>query len=163
MSLEDYIAAVVTISDSTAAGEREDESGPSAVEILEKAGIQVAFTEVVPDEIGEISAVLKRFSDKDRVDVVVTTGGTGFSPRDVTPEATLDIIERRADGLTDLMRMESLRKTPNAALARGVCGIRGSTLIINLPGSPKAVKENLKALLSVLDHGLVLLRGGKPH
>jgi molybdopterin adenylyltransferase len=157
-----YSAAVITISDKGSVGEREDVSGPTAVAMLEKAGLDVQFTSIIPDERQQISELLIKLAD-DGIDVVLTSGGTGFGPRDVTPEATEDVIERRATGLSQLMMMESLKITPRAALSRGVSGIRGETLIVNLPGSPKSVKENLAVLLGVLSHGLELIAGDTPH
>lgn len=159
----EFKAAVITVSDKGFAGEREDESGPLAVKMLKDAGIAMVETGIIPDEREIIAATLIRLCDESEANLVLTTGGTGFAPRDVTPEATLDVIEKRADGLAELMRLESLKHTDYAALSRAVCGIRGDTLIINLPGSPKAVKENLKAVLKVVEHSLVLLSGGMPH
>ena len=149
-------AVVVTVSDRSAAGEREDVSGPEAARLLEEKGMQVLRIEVVPDEIEQIETVL-RSSIEQHVPLVLTTGGTGFAPRDVTPEATLNVIERRADGLSEAMRAASLAKTPYAMLSRGVCGIASKTLIINLPGSPKGVRECLEVILPVIPHGLRLL------
>lgn len=160
---KDFRVAVITISDMGSTGEREDVSGPTATKILTEAGMFVERTGIIPDEREQISTLLIELSDLADFDLVVTTGGTGFAPRDVTPEATADVIDRRADGLSELMRLESLKVTPTAALSRGICGIRGQTLIVNLPGSPKAVEENLRAVLKVLDHGLILLKGGKLH
>ena len=163
MGHKDFRVAVITISDTGSSGEREDVSGPTATKILTEAGMFVERTEIIPDEREQISTLMIELSDLADFDLVVTTGGTGFAPRDVTPEATADVIDRRADGLSELMRLESLKVTPTAALSRGICGIRGQTLIVNLPGSPKAVEENLRAVLKVLDHGLILLKGGKLH
>lgn len=158
-----FNAAVVTVSDRSFRGEREDESGPAVSEALGEMKCAVGRSEIVPDEIPDIRDLLIELTDKDGFDLVVTTGGTGFGPRDVTPEATLEVIERRADALSSLMMMESLKKTPNAALSRAVCGIRGKTLIVNLPGSPKGAVENLQALKGVLEHGLVIVKGENPH
>ena len=152
-----YKAAVITISDKGAAGQREDLSGPEVCELLESAGLQVVYTSIVPDDIGEISAELIKGSDEMKLSLIVTTGGTGFSPRDVTPEATLSVIERRTPGIPEAMRFESLKITPNAMLSRCEAGIRGGTLIINLPGSPRAAKENLSAVIPALTHGLEML------
>ncbi len=157
-----YTAAVITISDKGSVGEREDISGPTAVEMLVEADIEVVHTSIIPDERDQISDLLVKLA-AEGIDVVITSGGTGFGPRDVTPEATLDVIEKRADGLGQLMMQGSLRKTPRASLSRGVAGMIGNTLIVNFPGSPKAVKENLEILLTVLKHGLELIAGDTPH
>ena len=150
-------ALVLTISDSAAAGKREDLSGPEAKRILEEAGFEVASIEVLPDERGDIESRLRRASDED-FRLVVTSGGTGLSPRDVTPEATLAVIDRPVPGIADLMRLESLKITPRAALSRAVSGIRQSTLIINLPGSVKGVRECLAAVRPILSHAVQVLQ-----
>ena len=155
-----YTAAVVTVSDRSARGERPDTAGPMAASLLEKAGYQVTETAVVPDERAEIEDVLKALADEKNIALVVTTGGTGFSPRDVTPEATEAVCQRMAPGIPEAMRAASLAITPRAMLSRGAAGIRNRTLIVNLPGSPKAAKENLEAVLPTLGHGLDMLRGG---
>ena len=153
-----FSAAVLTVSDRSARGERPDESGPAAAAMLAAAGYQVAAQSVVPDERGEIEAALTALSDSGTA-LIVTTGGTGFSPRDVTPEATSAVCERMAPGIPEAMRAASLAVTPRAMLSRAVAGIRDRTLIVNLPGSPKAVRENLEAVLPALRHGLEVLRG----
>jgi len=153
-----YTAAVITVSDRSAAGEREDGSGPVAVEMLQDAGFRVVQAHVIPDERREIVSLLRRLVDDD-IALIVTSGGTGFAPRDVTPEATLDVIERRADGLSEAMRGASLGKTKFAMLSRAVCGIAGTTLIVNLPGSPNGVRECLEVVLPVLPHGIRQIRG----
>src|SRR5205823_2914391 len=150
-------ALVLTISDSAAAGKREDLSGPEAKRILSEAGFDVVSLEVLPDERADIESRLRRASD-DGILLVVTSGGTGLSPRDVTPEATLAVIDRNVPGIADLMRMESLKITPRAALSRAVSGIRGSTLIINLPGSVKGVRECLTAVRPILGHAVETLK-----
>src|SRR5262245_8582968 len=150
-------ALVLTISDSASAGRREDLSGPEARRILEEAGFEVAAVEVLPDERAPIEARLKRASDED-FRVVVTSGGTGLSPRDVTPEATLAVIDRHVPGIAELMRIESLKITSRAALSRAVAGIRQSTLIINLPGSVKGVRECLTAVRPILAHAVEVLK-----
>ena len=152
-------AAVVTLSDKGFAGERRDESGPLICDMISKAGYEVREYVLLPDEREQIRSCLCRLCDSEHMDIVFTTGGTGFSPRDCTPEATMDVAERNAPGIADAMRMASLRITPRAMLSRGVSVIRGKTLIINLPGSPKAVRENLEAVLATLDHGLAILTG----
>ncbi|HHH81645.1 MAG TPA: MogA/MoaB family molybdenum cofactor biosynthesis protein [Chloroflexi bacterium] len=150
--------AVLTISDRAARGEREDLSGPRLQEMIRARGWEVAAVGLVSDEPDEIAAHLKVWADQDMADVVLTTGGTGFSPRDQTPEATRSILDRLAPGLAEAMRAASLRKTPHAMLSRGVAGIRARTLIVNLPGSPRAAAENLDVILPVLPHAVALLR-----
>src|SRR5262245_29089530 len=150
-------ALVLTISDTAAAGKREDLSGPEAKRILEEAGFEVAAVEILADERAEIESRLQRASIED-FRLVVTSGGTGLSPRDVTPEATLAVIDRQVPGIAELMRLESLKITPRAALSRAVSGIRGSTLIINLPGSVKGVRECLAAVRPILTHAVDVLK-----
>lgn len=152
-------AAVVTLSDKGYAGEREDKSGPLICEIIKDAGYDVERSILLPDEKEEIKKCLYTLCDEYRLDIVFTTGGTGFAPRDCTPEATMEIAERNVPGIAEAMRLASLKITPRAMLSRGVSVIRKKTLVINLPGSPKAVKENLEAVLPALDHGLAILTG----
>ena len=150
---------ILTISDRSARGERLDASGPVIrAFVTERLAAEVARAGIVPDEAAEISAALLAWSDEDDLDIIFTTGGTGFAPRDVTPEATRAVITREAPGLAEAMRAASLAVTPHAMLSRAVCGLRGRTLIVNLPGSPKAVRENLATLAPVLPHAVQLLR-----
>ena len=154
-----YNAAVITVSDRCAAGEREDAGGPLVCELLKDSGYDVIYTAVVPDEIEAIKVELCRCADED-IALVLTTGGTGFSPRDVTPEATALACERMAPGIPEAMRAAGLKVTERAMLSRQAAGIRGRSLIVNLPGSPKAARENFEAIESALEHGLEMLRGG---
>ena len=155
-----YAVGVLTVSDRSYRGERADGSGPVIAEMLQQAGFQVAIQGVVPDEMDLIQQELKLWADEKDLALVVTTGGTGFGPRDITPEATEAVCQRMTPGIGEAMRVESLKITPRAMLSRATAGIRGRTLIVNLPGSPKAARENLQAVLSALDHGLDMLRGG---
>lgn len=159
--MEDYRwkAAVVTLSDRGSAGEREDKSGPIICGMLTEAGYDVMKTILLPDERKEIEKCLCKLCDDEEMDIVFTTGGTGFALRDCTPEATLAVADRNVPGIAEAMRLASLQITPRAMLSRGVSVIRGRTLIINLPGSPKASRENLEAILPALDHGLAILTG----
>lgn len=152
-------AAVVTLSDKGYAGEREDRSGPLVREMITEAGYDVREMILLPDEFEEIRECLCRLCDEKKMDIVFTTGGTGFAPRDCTPEATAAAAHRNVPGIAEAMRASSMKITPRAMLSRGVSVIRGQTLIINLPGSPKAVRENLEAVLPALDHGLMILTG----
>ena len=154
-----FYAAVLTVSDRSFRRERPDGSGPLVAKLLEEAGYAVVRTAVLPDEQPQIEAALREIADSGRVQLLVTTGGTGFAPRDVTPEATLAVCERLAPGIPEAMRAASLAVTPRAMLSRAAAGIRGRSLIVNLPGSPKAVRENLEAVLPALEHGLKMLRG----
>ena len=154
-----FTAAVITLSDKGFKGERADESGPAAKQMLENAGYQVVETLLLPDEPAALKTQLKRLADGRQVDLVVTSGGTGFSVRDRTPEATMEVADRSAPGIAEYIRCKSMEITPRAMLSRGASVIRGKTLIINLPGSPKAVRESLELILDSLDHGLKILRG----
>ncbi|ADL03661.1 MogA/MoaB family molybdenum cofactor biosynthesis protein [Lacrimispora saccharolytica] len=154
-----YRAGIVTLSDKGAAGEREDVSGAVIREILEKSGFEVISYRLLADEGEALKEELIRLSDKVECDLVLTTGGTGFSPRDVTPEATLAVADRNAPGISEAIRAYSMTVTKRAMLSRGASVIRGATLIINLPGSPKAVRESLEYILDPLFHGLEILSG----
>ena len=152
-----YTAAVITVSDKGSRGERTDTSGPAVRAMLEGAGYQVVRAAVIPDDMETIQAELIQCADKLGMTLVVTTGGTGFSPRDVTPEATLAVVERTVPGIPEAMRFESMKVTDRACLSRSAAGIRGRTLIVNLPGSEKAARENLAAVLDPIGHGLDML------
>jgi len=152
-----YKAAVITVSDKGYRGERVDTSGPAICALLETEGFEVCHTALVPDEADMIQAELIKCADELKIPLVLTTGGTGFSPRDITPEATLAVVERPTPGIPEAMRAESLKITPRGCLSRSAAGIRGRTLIVNLPGSEKAAKENLNAVLSAVAHGLDML------
>ena len=157
---ERFQAVVLTVSDRGARGERRDTAGPAVAERL-RAALQahVYRIEVIPDDRPTIAGRLRHYADGHGIDLVVTVGGTGFSPRDVTPEAAREVVERPTPGLDEAMRAASLAKTPHAILSRGASGIRGSTLLVNLPGSERAAVENLEAILAALPHGLAKLRG----
>lgn len=152
-----FAVAVITVSDRSSRGEREDLSAPEIQKWAEANGYPVKSIAVVPDEAEEIKKKLTEYSD-DRINLILTTGGTGFAPRDVTPEATREVIEREAPGFAEAMRFRSLEITPHAMLSRAVCGIRKQSLIINLPGSPKAVRENLSFIEKAIPHAIELLR-----
>lgn len=156
-----YTAAVITVSDKGAKGLREDTGGPLVGSMLKEAGYEVVYTVIVPDEQPEIEKALCYCADALDVALTVTTGGTGFSPRDVTPEATVAVCQRMTPGIPEAMRFESLKITNRAMLTRQQAGIRGRTLIVNLPGSPKAIRENFAVCLPALDHGLEMLRDKK--
>lgn len=149
---------ILTVSDRSARGQRPDASGPALKEKIISLGWLVSETGLVPDDLAAIQAVLAKWADGFALDVILTTGGTGFAPRDITPEATQAVIERPAPGLVEAMRAASLQITPHAMLSRGAAGIRGRTLIVNLPGSPRAALENLDVILPVLPHAIQLLR-----
>ena len=152
-----YTAAVITVSDKGYRGEREDTSGPNLCRILTEKGFDATYTAMVPDEPESIKGELCKCADDLGIALVLTTGGTGFSPRDITPEATLEVVERLTPGIPEAMRAESMRITPKGCLSRSAAGIRGRSLIINLPGSKKASAENLLAVIDPVAHGLDML------
>ena len=151
--------AILTISDKGSRGERVDGTGPALKSELEKNEFEISYYKIIPDEIEIIEKELIYLSDESKVDLVLTNGGTGFSQRDVTPEATLHVIEKNVPGIGEAMRMKSLAITPRGMLSRGIAGIRGKTLIINLPGSPKGAVENLQFILPAIPHGIAILLG----
>jgi len=152
-------AGVITMSDKGSRGEREDLSGAEIVRMLAEIGIQAETTVIVPDETERIKEALIDFADRRSLDLIVTTGGTGVSPRDVTPDATLAVIDREVPGMAEAMRAKSIAVTPHAMISRAVVGIRGRTLIVNLPGSPKSVRENLAVILPALNHAVEKIKG----
>lgn len=153
-----FTAAVITVSDKGSQGLREDTGGPLVAQMLKDAGFEVRYTVIVPDVQQQIADALIHCADELDIALVVTTGGTGFSPRDVTPEATISVCQRLTPGIPEAMRQESLKITNRAMLTRQQAGIRGQTLIVNLPGSPKAIRENFAVCIPALDHGLEMLR-----
>ncbi|MCL7489523.1 MAG: MogA/MoaB family molybdenum cofactor biosynthesis protein [Desulfobulbaceae bacterium] len=155
-----YTFSVLTLSDKGSRGERDDTSGRMLCDLLQSLGYVLREYVILPDTHEEIVRCLRNWTEDKPVDLVLTTGGTGVAPTDVTPEATLEVVERLVPGIAEAMRQASLLKTPNAILSRGVAGIRGQTLIINLPGSEKAARENIEAVLPALPHGLYKLKGG---
>jgi molybdenum cofactor synthesis domain-containing protein len=154
-----FKVVILTISDRGSKGEREDSSGPLIQEMIKGLPAEVIHYEIIPDEKDEIIEALKKNADRLKADLILTTGGTGLSPRDVTPDATLKVIDKEVPGFSEAMRAESLKKTPHAMISRAVVGIRGTSLIVNLPGSPKSVKENLSVILPALPHALSKLKG----
>jgi molybdopterin adenylyltransferase len=149
---------ILTVSDRSSRGERPDLSGPALVGVVSAHGWKVERTAILPDDLAALRKTLSDWADAQDLDIILTTGGTGFSPRDVTPEATRLVIDREAPGLVEAMRFESLKATPHAMLSRALAGMRGNVLIINLPGSPKGALENLQVILPVLPHAVELLR-----
>jgi len=156
-------AVVITVSDACSRGEREDTSGAALVDLLAELGAEIVAKEVVNDDLDPLAHKLRAFADLKHVNLIVTTGGTGFGPRDNAPEATLQVIEREAPGLAEAMRTETLKNTPMAMISRGVSGIRSGALIVNLPGSPKAVRESFAVIKPVLTHAIDLLGGRTSH
>jgi molybdenum cofactor synthesis domain-containing protein len=152
-------AAVLTVSDRSARGERADESGPLLAELLREMGATVVAQEIVTDDLEPLAARLREYADREGVNLVTTTGGTGLAPRDNTPEATRAVIEREVPGIVEAMRAETLRQTPTAMLSRAVCGVRSGALVVNLPGSPKGVRECFAVIRPVLAHAISTLAG----
>jgi molybdopterin adenylyltransferase len=152
-------AGVITVSDKGSRGEREDKSGQEIVTMLKGIDVTVVRTTIVPDEKNQIKEALIDFADKQNLDLIVTTGGTGVSPRDITPDATLEVIDKVVPGMAEAMRRESAAITPHAMISRAVVGIRGCSLIVNLPGSPRSVRENLSVILPALKHAVEKIRG----
>ena len=152
--------AILTISDMCSQNKREDTSGQTIEEMLPEDEFEVCEKTIVPDDCETITKTLKRFSDELKIEIVLSTGGTGLGPRDVTPEATAAVCDRMAPGFSEILRCESYKKTPNAMLSRGVSGMRNNTLIINMPGSPKAVRECMEIILKVLPHAVAMMHGG---
>ncbi|MGB7926310.1 MAG: MogA/MoaB family molybdenum cofactor biosynthesis protein [Pyrinomonadaceae bacterium] len=155
-------AVVITVSDRCARGQQDDESGAALVELLRETGALIVATEIVPDDLEPLADKLRDYADRADVNLIITTGGTGMSPRDNTPEATRAVIQREAPGLSEAMRMETLKQTPMSMISRGVCGIRFDALIVNLPGSPTGVRACFAVIKPVLPHAVALL-AGKPH
>ncbi len=152
-----FQAAVITVSDKGFLGQRQDTSGPALVSLLQEKGYEVVHTQIVPDDRDAIRDALLACTDEKQIPLVLTTGGTGFSPRDITPEVTMALVERPTPGIPEAMRAESMRITPRGCLSRSAAGIRGRSLIINLPGSEKAAKENILAVIDAVGHGLEML------
>jgi molybdenum cofactor synthesis domain-containing protein len=152
-------AAVITVSDRCARGESEDVSGAALAELLKDAGAELVAREILSDDLEPLAAALRAYAEREDLNLVVTTGGTGLSPRDNTPEATRAVIEREVPGLAEAMRAETLKKTPTAMLSRGVCGMRSGALVVNLPGSPKGVRECFAVIRPVLAHAVALVAG----
>ncbi|MBU4176569.1 MAG: MogA/MoaB family molybdenum cofactor biosynthesis protein [Desulfurivibrionaceae bacterium] len=155
-----YTGGILTISDKGSRGEREDTSGPQLRKMLDEQGYSVVAYAVVPDEVAIIEETLRAWADEKKIDLILSTGGTGVSPSDLTPEATRAVLDREIPGIGEAMRLASLQKTPNAILSRGIAGIRKQSLIINLPGSKKAARENLEAVLPALQHAIYKIKGG---
>ena len=161
--MSDIRAVVLTISDACSRGERKDTSGAALAQLLTDLGATIVERKILSDELEPVAQTLLELADRSDVNLIITTGGTGLGPRDNTPEATQSIIEREAPGIAEAIRAESLKVTPMAMISRGVCGVRSETLIINLPGSPKAVKESFAVIAPVLSHALDLLAGKTTH
>jgi molybdenum cofactor synthesis domain-containing protein len=156
-------AVVITVSDACSRGEREDTSGAALVQLLTELGAEIVETKILSDDLDPLVQVLIAYAQRDDVNLIITTGGTGLGPRDNTPEATQQVIEREALGIAEAIRVESLKATPMAMLSRAVCGVRAGTLIINVPGSPKAVRESFAVVAPILPHAIDLLAGRTKH
>jgi molybdenum cofactor synthesis domain-containing protein len=154
-----FRAGIITVSDKGAQGQREDLSGPAIAEMLAGTAFSITRTVIVPDEIGQIADAIIEFADRERLDLILTTGGTGVSPRDLTPEATLRVLDKEIPGMAEAMRYSGMMVTPHAMLSRAVAGVRGNSLIINLPGSPKGATENLAAIMPSLSHAISKIQG----
>lgn len=154
-----FTAGIITVSDKGSQGKREDLSGPAIAEILVSATIEIKQTLIIPDEKDQIREAIINFADVEKLDLILTTGGTGVSPRDLTPDATLEVIDKEVPGMAEAMRYQSSKITPHAMISRAVAGIRGRSLIINLPGSPKGAKENLNVILPALKHAIEKIKG----
>lgn len=154
-----FNAGIITVSDKGSQGKREDKSGPAIAEMLAGAAIEIKHTLIIPDEVDRIQKAIIQFADMEKLDLILTTGGTGVSPRDLTPDATLKVIDKEVPGMAEAMRIASSKITPHAMISRAVAGIRGRSLIINLPGSPKGAKENLAAVLPALQHAIEKIKG----
>lgn len=154
-----FRAGIITVSDKGSQGKREDVSGPAIAEMLAGAAISIEKTIIIPDEVHQISQTIIQFADVEKLDLILTTGGTGVSPRDLTPDATLKVIDKEIPGMAEAMRFSSMKATPHAMISRAVAGIRGRSLIINLPGSPKGAKENLAVVLPALKHAIEKIQG----
>lgn len=163
MSATAIHAVVITVSDACSRGERKDESGEALVRLMKEIGVELVAKIIVSDERDPLSATLRSFCQREDVNLIITTGGTGLGPRDNTPEATLAVIEREVPGVSEALRAESLKFTPMAMISRGVCGVCNGTLIVNLPGSPKAVNESIGVIKPVLSHAVDLLAGKTRH
>jgi len=159
MSEKHFSFVVITISDKGSEGKRVDTTGPTISKMLEEKGFEEKDVVIIPDIMDVIKEKLVSYADNSRVDLIVTNGGTGVSPTDVTPEATREVIDKEIPGMAEAMRMESLKKTPHAMLSRAICGVRKTTLIVNLPGSPRGAKENLEVILPALPHAIEKIKG----
>ena len=154
-----FNAAIITVSDKGSQGKRQDLSGPAIAEMLAGAAIEVKHTLITPDEIDRIRKAIIQFADVEKMDLILTTGGTGVSPRDLTPDASLKVLDKEIPGMAEVMRITSMKITPHAMISRAVAGIRGHSLIINLPGSPKGAMENLAAVLPAIPHAIEKIKG----